>query len=413
MFDDQGKLDYQLYQPGVVLTVLSAKKLFASKEHQALLHYIRDYSDIPAEYYKPLYEKILFDYAEFVQHLPITEEDYLGSLLNEGLTRALNALYKHQSAKKNRLDTRAKDHLMTYAIFTAALFSSMSAAVTNQKVFITDKKGFVQEKWDPYAGSMSDVDAKYYKLRPRAKIYSAIDHWITPVLARQLLPKEAFHWLASDARIFNDWLAALQGEVLIGGQVSDMLSYIRHLDNILIGLDLERLPPIHAEIELPPEAEIPEKFLKWLQEQLEKQKLSVNKPDSMVHMLKQGVFLLESNLYRYFLSNSGMSSEAQMRSTSVAAQLGYALGELQRISCFAQFDKQSKRFGSALMTHQSSMKTGLVLADPSLLFRKGNIPTISPYIRSEGAAMKVSLPNLQRLTNGNTPANPGPKGRIF
>jgi hypothetical protein len=413
MFDDQGKLDYQLYQPGAVLTVLPAKKLFASKAHQALLHYIRDYSDIPAEYYQPLYEKVLFDYAEFVQHLPITEEDYLGSLLNEGLTRALNALYKHQSAKKNRLDAREKDHLVTYAIFTAALFSGVSAAVTNQTVLITDKKGFVDSKWDSYRGSMIDLGAKYYKLRPRAKIYSAIDHWITPVLARQLLPEEAFHWLASDVRVFNDWLAALQGEVLIGGQISDLLNYIRHLDDILIGLDLERLPPAHAEINMPDEAEMPEKFLKWLQEELEKQKLSINKPDSMVHMLKQGVFLLESSLYRYFLAKAGMSSEAQMRSTSVAAQLGYALGELQRISCFSQFDQQSKRFGSAFITHQSSMKTGLVLADPSLLFRKGNIPTTSPYMRSEGTAMKVSLPNLQRLNSNNTPTAPGPKGRIF
>jgi hypothetical protein len=412
MFDDQGKLDYQLYRPGAVLAVLPAKKLLASREHQALLRYIRDYSDIPNEYYYPLYEQLVFDYAEFVQHLPLTQEDYLGSLLNVGLIRAINALYKHQSNKKNRLEVRQQDHLVTYAIFTAALFSSISA-VTNQKVLITDKKGFVQDEWSPYQGSMNAINAQYYKLRSRAKIYGSIDHWITPMLARQLLSTEAFRWLTSDIRIFNDWLAALQGEVLVGGQISDLLDYIRHLDDILIGLDIDRLPPAHVEIDMPTEAEVPEKFLKWLQEALEKKTISINKPDSMIHMLKQGVFLLDSDLYRYFLTHAGASSEIQKHSMAVSAQLTYALGDLQRIGCFIQHDQHMNRFSTAFMTQQSSMKTGLILTDPSLLFREGNIPSTSPYLRTQSRAMKISLPSLSQLDQVSDLSPKGPKGRMF
>jgi hypothetical protein len=409
MFDDQGKLRYKLYQPGAVLSVLPAKKILRSKEHQMLLRYIRDYSDVPAEYYPPLYEQLIFDYAEFVQHLPIESEAYLGSLFNVGLTRALSALYRHQSAKKNRLDMKSNDHLITYAIFTAALFSSISAVISNQQILITDRQGMIQKVWNPYDGSLTAIKAKHYKIRLRSAIYAAVEHWIKPVLARQLLSQEGFRWLSSDIRVFNDWLAALQGEVIAGGQVSDLLHYIRRLDDAVIGLDIERLPPIETDMHMPQEIELAEKFLKWLQKALEQKKLTVNQPNSMVHMIDQGVFLLESDLYRYFLKHAASSSESLMRSTAMTAQMQYALANLQRISCFAQFDQQAKRFGAVFMTQQSAMKTGVLVSDPSLIF-KGDVPPVSPYFQANCKGLQVSLPNLQRL---HLSQEESPKGRMF
>jgi len=411
MFGDQDNSQYIPYQPGAIIPIKTAKKLLASEEHQMVLHYIREYtSGLEPVYYDVLYKKLINDYAEFVQLIPIQPKSYLGSLLNVGLTRALNALYRYKSEKKNRVIVEAKDHLLIYAIFTAALLSSVSQAVTNQLVVLTDGKGFWVKDWVPYEGSMVGK-GKFYKLRMLAKVYQAIDHWITPLLARQLMDEEGFLWIASDRAIFADWLAALQGEVFVGGQLSDLVDYVRRMDDVLIGIDIERLPPARSEMDIPLETEMAEKFLEWLKQSLEEKKLALNSPEAMVHVLQEGVFFQDGDLYREFLRTANYSNEALANKDALTAQLGYALGELQRISCFAQFDQQNKRFGTSFMAQQASMKHGVLIADPALLFSKGGIPPISPYLQAQRDALQTSLPNVQRMNP--VAGQQGPTRKLF
>ncbi len=412
MFGDQNNPAYMLYQTGAIVPVKKADKLLASEEHQTVLHYIHEYSSgLEPNYYDVLYTRLICDYAEFVQLLPIQPKSYLGSLLNTGLTRAVNALYRYKSEKKNRVIVEAKDHLMTYAIFTASLLSSVSQAVTNQLVALTNEKGFYIKEWNPYHGSMllQEGQNKFYKLRTLAKVYQAIDHWITPLLARQLMSAEGFSWIASDRAIFADWLAALQGEIIVGGQLSHLINYILQLDDMLIDMAIERLPPIDSEINVPLETEMAEKFLEWLKQALAEKKLAFNSPEAMVHVLKEGVFLLGSDLFREFLRHS---PAALTHKDALAAQIRYALGELREVSVFfVQFDQQNTRFGTSFMGKQSAMKTGILIADPAVLFGKDGIPPVSPYAQAQQGALKMSLPDLGKNNFAAKESSPG--SRMF
>ena len=177
----------QTYKAGHLLPVLSAKELLATGPHHGLLAQTRDLAGLPDHYFETLYEALINHFAEFVQVLPTQNNGMLNGLLNQSLARAMKALQNFLLEHTGE----PADPLLNYAVFTAALLTDVSKVIINQKIAIVDENGVYIDHWRPYEGSLLGR-AEYYKIYPIAPLYQRLEHSITPLLARQLLPEIGF-----------------------------------------------------------------------------------------------------------------------------------------------------------------------------------------------------------------------------
>lgn len=249
----------QYYRPGSLLSILSAEQLLMGKAVRVLIQELKTCSQLPEIYFTTLYQEAIDRFAEMVQLLPFEEEGVLAGILNRGIARGVLGvrLYLSQFLQE-------QDPLTAYAIFTASLFFDLGKLLTHYTVVLVKKKTDEYElnEWQPFSGPMGD-QAQYYKLFPKS-CNSDLQHEVTSLFARQLLPLEGFLWITSDNQILNEWLLILRGGANTGtGRLCHIFSLIKHedLQELLSALS----QPCVEILEDPAHAEA-EKFYHWLRE---------------------------------------------------------------------------------------------------------------------------------------------------
>jgi hypothetical protein len=378
------------YKEGHVLPVLSAQELLKTERFQALIGELRDLVTLPEEYFVTLYLSAIERFSEFVQLIPIQPFGALSGLLSQGLARSYLALKAYLSEDKKI------DGLLTYAIFSAALFSDVSKALINQKIAIVEESGEFADDWRPFEGSMIDRGAQFYKLYVVNPLYQRLDQSIKPLIARQLMPPLGFLWIAGDPAIFAEWLDALRGDALQGGTVNYILALIKdeEFDQLMQELFLQ-------EYEARPSVENQhgEEFYKWLKNGIESGEINVNAADASVHVVHEGV-LLERKIFKQFceIYNSPIAMNV------VFSQFGNLMGiaakggsDFMHQQYFSKYS-EGARAGSAntyagLTQSTRSLREGIVVADASKIFINGDIPSATSLLK----AMESKGSDNQRL----------------
>lgn len=374
------------YLPGQVLPVLPVAELLLTSRHQGILRQFKDLSRLSPEEYERLYLPVLHQFAEFVQLLPMENEGPLSGLLNVSLATAL-AVFKSYVVEF----TDDFDPLIAYAVFTAGLLRHVAKVIINQKVVLCTEEGEYVADWLPFSGSMVGR-GEFYKLYPLAPIYQRLEDSITPALARQLLPEAGFLWITSDLQVYADWLDALCGRDGQGGRVSRALSLLRREDiyNISSTLDPIEVPLKHALA-----TELGEAFFVWLKEGIEAGTIPINTTEAGVHLVADMVFLEHNKVFHQF----AQMMDVPVSINVVITQFGNMFGIAQKGGADfmnAQFfSKQgggaghhALAFSSPLGKQQSALRTGMLLADPSMVFMNAQIPATTPLLKS----MQTTLP---------------------
>lgn len=370
----------QVYKSGHILPVLKAVELLGNNRHQSLIEEVSILSKLPDDYFASLYEDAINNFAEFVQILPMQINRPLSGLLNQSLARANLVL-------KNFVLDQGKnvDPLWNYAVFTAALFSDVSKVIINQKIIIVDKEGNFVDDWRPFEGSMVSL-GQYYKIYSIANVFERLRHTITPLLARQLLPELGFLWISSDPKVFADWMDALRGDEDQGGKVSRALALIRREDEIAL---FESIPQIEVD-QIESEATIHgEAFFNWLKNGIASNDIKTNTADAAVHVVDAGVFL-DRKIFKQFsdLYNVPVNMHA------VFTQFGNMFGIEKKGGYDYAFDQyfsessdatsnQTVSFASqANANRKKSLRDGMVLSDPNMVFVNAQIPATSPLLKA-------------------------------
>jgi integrating conjugative element relaxase (TIGR03760 family) len=178
---------------------------------------MRQQAGVPAAHWNALYERLLHNFAGFVQQLPASEAHHhrdAGGLLQHGLDTALKALTIRRGVL---LPTGAtsehladKQDVWTYATATAALLHDLGKPVVDQTVALFDADGHAAGSWNPLAGPMpataaanavSVVRGRRYRLHPR----------LPPLLVQFIVPPIGLEWIAKDLDVFEAWLATISG----------------------------------------------------------------------------------------------------------------------------------------------------------------------------------------------------------
>lgn len=367
------------YKEGHVLPVLSAGELIKSERYQSLIQEMRSLANLPEDYFDTLYLGSIKSFAEFVQLIPIQTFGALSGLLSQGLARAYLAMKTYFSQDKKI------DGLMTYAIFSAALFLDVSKALINQKISVVSEKGEFVDDWRPFEGSLKDRDAEFYKMYPVNPLYQRLDQSIKPLLARQLMPGLGFLWIAGDPAIFAEWLDALRDDALQGGTVNYILSLIKdeEFEQLIRELFLQEYEAVPAE-----ENQHGEEFLKWLKNAIENGDIKINSVDASVHVVNEGV-LIERKIFKQFCDvyNSPVSMNVVMAQfgnlMGIAAKGGSDFMHQQYFSKYSEGVRAGASTSYSTLTQSArSLRDGMVVADAGKIFIKGEIPGATALLKA-------------------------------
>ena len=400
---DKGRLvKFQVYKPGFRLPVFPSSSLLVGTRHQFFLRQLEELSALSPELFDALYRSFIYRFVEFVQVLPVQTNGPLGELMNEGLVRGFNSLHQ--------LILRHADisPLERYAVFTAATLLNVANVVVNQKIFVTDEEGSTTRIWQPFEGSLLEgKKADYYKIIPLSSAYQRMNVAITPLLARQLLPESGFLWIAEDLRIFADWLDALRGDAAQGGRLVHVIQWVKeHL--LETGLPLDSLPLVTVPMEESPATAYGDSFFAWLKEGIASGEIKVNTPDAGVHVTKRGVFIERGAAFKQYID---LHVNVPVNMFSVYQQFGNLFG-LAKLSGsdhrFEQLFSETPDFGSSkfksglsspLSARGGQVREGIVISDPSLIFMKGETPSVTKYLKSlPSAEQPERLPNIKSLS---------------
>jgi len=391
------KKGQQHYEAGMILPVVQATEITKEANFAGVMRQLRDMCDLTDEYFDVLYKDTLERFAAFVQVLPSKFENTLCSLWIEGIARAVTALKVYFDENPDD-----RDPLYIFAVFSAALLTELGHIMTNQRIIICSKEGDYIDDWRPFEGPLTQC-ADYYRFYPLSAAYQRLDVAVTQQMVRQILPKVAFVWLTSDLLVYADWLDALAGDPRQGGRVARALSLIRRDDlfNLINSLDPITIHPQHSD-----ENELSEAFLTWLKEKLEKGEVKVNSNESGIHITKDGVFLEKHKLFQQFVDEV----QKPVRDTVVFSKFGNLMGVAKKggydyahAQFFADFqtESQSGAIAGPISHPKKTVREGMLLADPAVIFVNSQVPAVSPLIKEmqSGGAQKHALPVLAAQTS--------------
>lgn len=391
----KGKGSQQNYSESTLFPVLNFEDLFPDIEREIYLKKLKDLVAVPDDHFQVVYRDLIKNFVEFVQLIPEFYGEDLGGLLNNGLRRGLSAVQLlYETANK-------KPHpLFVFTVFSVALLSDIGQVIGTQKVMISDEKGVCIDEWCPYLGSLSEFGA-YYKLRSYGGANKSLVKSVTPLLARQLLTETGLVWLASNNRILDMWLAFLyKGEDWEGG-----LGKILKLEKKQFDLRSEEVGLISIDVSLidPSGTELGEKFLAWLKEGLENGTISVNKADSLVHIVKtgdieQGVFLEAPEIFQQFAKIIQFRDWVVIYKQFNYLGLTKLSGSDYKIQQFFEDSSEVKRgklgflgekaAGAALPEGiatrgltRSKIKEGILIKDAGFVYGRNKIPGQSPFLK--------------------------------
>jgi hypothetical protein len=327
----------------MIFPVLEPSKLLVSVQRKKILADIRHISQAPDQPYQSLYQSLIDNFVKFVQVLPVNNEARLCSLMDEGLMRGLFVLQLQKAESDPTLDP-----LMTYMLFSAALLFDVGNVIENRTVSIANKQGDFIREWIPYLGAMGIEDG-YYRIRRGGGIPPWLSRRVTAILARQLMPEIGFRWIAKDAYAFNSWLSLLYGEKEGLGTLSiffnralELLEELKVTQEFYIPLEVETLEP--------DENKLAEDFLEWLRQSVEDGSLTINKNDSLVHVVEDGLLLKSADLFKKFLEVTKQSVVFMSQLAKQLDRLGMLHGGLNEMGYkFASvFERTTVRAVSAM-----------------------------------------------------------------
>ncbi|MDQ2994727.1 MAG: TraI domain-containing protein [Pseudomonadota bacterium] len=400
------------YNAQSLFKVLRASQLFTGSDRRGYLKRINDLVKLPEAHFHTLYADLIDNFVEYAQILPIRYNEHLSGIMQEGLRHGLMALQLLFETS-----TRKPEPLFVYAVFSMALLADVVKVISTQKVMISDENGAYIDEWCPFTGSMLNQGGEYFKVREYRGYRQAFLNSANPLIAQRVMPDVGLRWLASDSRIFDMWIAVLTGHEDWAGELGHLLKLLKKQQEEAKDFDfwIDGIPMESTE---PTGTDLGEKFMEWLKDALENEKISVNEKDSFVHILDEGIYLETPSVYAAF--NHTYSNyrdfivlQEQFNNLGITKLSGY---DFRFEQYFAQRSDTASRLGflnkqeSAGQSNEATrVHQGMIIKDTGFLYTgKTAIPQKSQYMKGTSVnwALNNALPQVQIAQNiKNNPAN--------
>jgi hypothetical protein len=272
-----------------LLPIVTADRLMSSVKHENLLADIRNLISMSDKNYKVLYEKLINNFAEFVQLLPTKQQSRLGSLLEEGLRRGLFVL------KAQDLAAESLNGVEVYMLFSVGLLFDVAKVIEERSIILSKKNGAFVERWLPSCTGAMLGQAKYYRVRLGGGYSPLLCRRITPLLASNLLSERGFKLISTDPKIFYTWWALLSGEETENAAYRRILNRAHERLHDFTDRDEYSLPievePIESELQLGDD------FMEWLEDYVANTDIST---DENIELLDNDHIFIDEKVFQEF-----------------------------------------------------------------------------------------------------------------
>ncbi|MBS0357944.1 MAG: TraI domain-containing protein [Proteobacteria bacterium] len=213
--------------------ILPAESLLSHEKRQTQIQKFQLLLSLSDTDFDRLAHSLICQFAEFVQHLPETRHSYYahkGGLLDHALDRTAIALPlcrnyflpNEKDPTSNQL-TKAQA-LWAYAVFSASLLHDVGRVLVDLKISLYSRNAEFVKHWNPCEGLMLSQGA-FYKYDFEPNFPETFRRDVTKILARQLMPKDGFNWIASNKNVLMLWLAMLDDNTRTGSTLSPILPW--------------------------------------------------------------------------------------------------------------------------------------------------------------------------------------------
>lgn len=385
-------------QPGLTAPQ-SATSLLATPHRQKLLEQIWQRTAVSRVQFNRLYLNPISRYAELVQLLPASESDhyaYPGGMLDHGLkaiTYALKIRQSHLLPSGAQPEAQiAQAEAWTAALAFAALGHHLGKIADEVHIEYADSS-----VWHPWHGPL----ARPYRFRFRKDIGHRLHGASAGLLVPQLLNREILDWLCAFPELWASLISYWAGQLEYAGELGTLITQadrasitqalgIESSDSLL---NLSGALPSSPEISDPvpaasgdhstetadDETTTPsgEHFIAWLTEALRSERIVMNAPQALVHVVEDTLFLVTPGIFRRYAQEHPDLNEIAKKKR----QLGWEwiqkrFGEMKlhrKSECGLNFctyelrvDHKKRRLHGYLLKSHYGLVNDMVLNNPNL-----------------------------------------------
>lgn len=437
-----------------IYPVLRAQDLLVEEKHKLWLEKLPDLVGFTTVRYKLYCQPVLYNFVEFVQNLPATKQGlyyaHSGGVADQGIERCvtvLESLKKFVPEDVPELTDENIKQLWKYAVFTASLLLDVGKIAAKTIVTLRDHTHPLRI-WNPFEGSMVNL-ATHYSYDFSTENYDVLRRKITPMLAKALIPDAGFQWLSSNKDVLRAWFELFEESYqqlnawmsiipFIDAQMLDTYfdKYVKEIAEKSANVDLRTLfkeasqvQDLSQKLKSPEIAKLPllgglftktesiastktkhaalstiggEAFLQWLKKGVASEKISVNLPNSSVHVIGEGVLLLEKAFKDFVKENPFYGNWQDIKK------------QFERLDITKQA-ATSTEYGFRHYASTSSfelLKEFVIVLNRFIVFAESQkIPAINPHIVSVDLMKEKPTP-YRPETGGSSPApQSNPQGR--
>lgn len=422
-----------LVQTVRIYSILKQKELLEIPQIYNLITKIKEAlaDTITTEDFTNIYLKFIANYAVFVQSLPSLKFSAFTKVQGH-LEMSLNRAYfmldfcSHGKIpippKANGIPTDLHKAIWQFAVFSAAMLVDVGQLVDRFTIDICDKSYESLQTWDPLGGAMKLYDASHYSIRYISETpnHELAKH-LNVMLAKQIVPDYSLTWMLQDEAIFEEWLGFLHGDIIGTGEISkaiwqvirriakqigyilpgDISEKLHYLDALVQDLENLGIEPQKSQVDdLLNEYIDPDKltsgkaagsFLRWVRSGIKANTISINKSDSSIHMLANGVLLTTPGLLNAYVKKHPF------------------IGSWDKIERFLQnigvipAKSANPMYAQAFLIKPKEQGRALIIKNSHIIFDKSKMPAVSKQIKNqhglvEASAMKNIYPVVKMIS---------------
>ena len=210
--------------------IVTSDQLLGTEKRRAILRKLPMLLGLSETDYQSQVTPLIEKFAEFVQALPETRNNYYaqaGGFLDHALERSSAALTLLRgyfvNDGKETVTLSKPQTLWAYAVFSASVLYGIGKIAVDFSIQVYDKNGGSAKAWQPFAGSLL-TQGHQYSYEMQTNFQENFKTRSSLLLARQLMPKEGFAWIAENKEVLSVWMALIDDDVFEAGTLGAVLS---------------------------------------------------------------------------------------------------------------------------------------------------------------------------------------------
>lgn len=297
--------------------VVPSSQLLLDARRQDLIKNISECSALELARFESLCLHLIHNLVNHCQSMPETSNSYFSlpcGLLDHALNRteAALSLFRKYLVQEDGADLSEEQTLWMYALFSAGILQGMGKLQLDYRVDLFDVNGQLLKQWSPLLESMASVgDYYYFEFQPEGEQH--LRRRLNLLMARLLMPASGYAWIISNPEVLAVWLALLNEDMASAGTLgaillrADAIAIQRYFNEFLIknaaarsgrgnriGTFVDTMPELATE----KERVLGIEFIKWMEHQLAKGVLMINK--APLFIVPGGMFM-SSEIFKLFV----------------------------------------------------------------------------------------------------------------